>query len=215
LQVRYSPDSLATDNIRASLCSPTPGGQNKALESSLKRHTALIKRIRQSIGLDNREQILKDIESLTLEKYIEEIAGAVPEGIVRCKLEKDVWSATEVRHFGGHKAPTSLTRIYYAQIISALHRRFSTNFTPALIAALSTALAPSNKAALATMAPEQREKEEAARVARQRPLIRVCAELALVGVIRDGPSRSGGEWTMKVLRDLVRSLLIHMQSRCI
>ncbi|KAN0107367.1 Armadillo-type fold [Russula decolorans] len=157
--------------------------QNKALESSLKRHTALIKRIRQSIGLDNREQILKDIESLTLEKYIEEIAGAVPEGIVRCKLEKDVWSATEV--------------------ISALHRRFSINFTPALVGALATALAPSNKTALATMAPEQREKEEAARVARQRPLIRVCAELAVVGVIRDGPSRSGGEWTMKVLRDLL------------
>jgi len=65
------------------------------------------------------------------------------------------------------------------------------------------------------MAPEQREKEEAARVVRQRPLIRVCAELALVGVIRDGPSRSGGEWTMKVLRDLVRFLLLHMQSRCI
>jgi hypothetical protein len=83
--------------------SPTPEEHNKALESSLKRHTALIKRIRQSIGLDNREQILKDIESLTLEKYIEEIAGAVPEGIVRCKLEKDVWSATEVRYLGGQK----------------------------------------------------------------------------------------------------------------
>jgi regulator of nonsense transcripts 2 len=156
---------------------------SKALESSLKRHTALIKRIRQSIGLDNRDQILKDIETLTLEKYIDEIAGAVPEGIVRCKLEKDVWSATEV--------------------ISALHRRFPTNFTPALIAALASALVPSNKATLATMAPEQREKEEAARVARQRPTIRVCAELALVGVIRDGPSRSGGEWTMKVVRDLL------------
>lgn len=57
----------------------------------------MIKRIRQSIGLDNRDQILKDIETLTLEKYIEEIAGAVPEGIVRCKFEKDVWSAAEVR----------------------------------------------------------------------------------------------------------------------
>jgi regulator of nonsense transcripts 2 len=54
------------------------------------------------------------------------------------------------------------------------------------------------------MAPEQREKEDAARVARQRPVIRVCAELALVGVIRDAPSRSGGEWIMKALRDLVR-----------
>ena len=83
------------------------------------------------------------------------------------------------------------------------------NFTPALVAALATALAPSNKATLAVMAPEQREKEETARVARQRPLIRVCAELALVGVIRDGPSRSGGEWTMKALRDLVRLPRLH------
>jgi regulator of nonsense transcripts 2 len=54
------------------------------------------------------------------------------------------------------------------------------------------------------MASEQREKEETTRVARQRPVLRVCAELALVGVIRDAPLRSGGEWIMKVLRDLVR-----------
>jgi regulator of nonsense transcripts 2 len=79
------------------IISPNSEESTKALESSLKRHTALIKRIRQSIGLDNRDQILKDIETLTLEKYIEEIAGAVPEGIVRCKFEKDVWSAAEVR----------------------------------------------------------------------------------------------------------------------
>jgi regulator of nonsense transcripts 2 len=75
---------------------------SKALDSSLKRHTALIKRIRQSIGLDNRDQILKDIETLTLEKYIEEIAGAVPDGIMRCKFEKDVWSAAEVSHLDGY-----------------------------------------------------------------------------------------------------------------
>ncbi|KAI9453157.1 ARM repeat-containing protein [Lactarius psammicola] len=155
----------------------------KALDSSLKRHTALIKRIRQSIGLDNRDQILKDIETLTLEKYIEEIAGAVPEGIVRCKFEKDVWSAAEV--------------------ISALHQRFPAKFTPALVTTLGGALAPPNKAALATIAPEQRDKEEAARVTRQRPVLRVCAELALVGVIRDAPGRSGGEWIMKALRDLL------------
>jgi len=60
------------------------------------------------------------------------------------------------------------------------------------------------------MALEQREKEEATRVARQRPILRVCAELALIGIIRDAPSRSGGEWIMKALRDLVRSF--HMQN---
>ena len=62
----------------------------------MKRHTALIKRMRQSIGAENREHILKDIDSLSLEKYIDEIAGAAVEGVGRCKTEKDVWSAVEV-----------------------------------------------------------------------------------------------------------------------
>lgn len=155
----------------------------KALDSSLKRHTALIKRIKQSMGVDNHDQILKDIDTLSLEKYIDEIAGAVTEGIVRCKLEKDVWSAAEV--------------------ISALHRRFPKTFTPVLVSSLAAALAPPPRAALAAMAPEQREKEDATRVSRQRPVLRVCSELSLVGIIRDGPGRSGGEWIMKALRDLL------------
>lgn len=53
------------------------------------------------------------------------------------------------------------------------------------------------------MSPEQREKEDTARVARQRPVLRVCSELALVGIIQDGPTRSGGEWVMKALKELV------------
>lgn len=76
------------------LCKAEP---TKALDSSLKRHTALIKRMRQSIGSDNRDQILKDVDSLSLEKYIEEIASAAVEGVGRCKTEKDIWSAAEVR----------------------------------------------------------------------------------------------------------------------
>lgn len=50
---------------------------------------------------------------------------------------------------------------------------------------------------------EQREKEDATRVTRQRPVLRVCAELALVGIIKDAPARSGGEWIMKIIRELV------------
>lgn len=45
---------------------------------------------------------------------------------------------------------------------------------------------------------------------RQRPVLRVCAELALVGIIRDGPDRSGGEWVMKTVRDLV-CMLSHLR----
>jgi regulator of nonsense transcripts 2 len=153
------------------------------LDSSLKRHTGLIKRMRQSLGTDQRDQILKDIDSLSLEKYIDEIAGAALEGIARCKTEKDVWSAVE--------------------IISALHRRFPTAFTPSLVSSLSTALAAPSRAALSALPPEQREKEDSTRVSRQRPLLRVCSELALVGFITDGQRRSGGEWMMKILKELL------------
>ena len=71
----------------------------KSLDSSLKRHTAFVRKIRQSVGAENRDQLLKDIETLSLEKYVDELGGAVLEGIPRCKSEKDVWSAVEVRPF--------------------------------------------------------------------------------------------------------------------
>jgi len=48
------------------------------------------------MATDNRDQIMKEIESLSLEKYVDELAGAVVEGLGRCKTEKDVWSAVEV-----------------------------------------------------------------------------------------------------------------------
>jgi regulator of nonsense transcripts 2 len=65
----------------------------------LRRYTAFIKKVRQSIGVENRDQLLKDIETLSLEKYVDELGGAALEGISRCKSEKDVWSAVEVRFY--------------------------------------------------------------------------------------------------------------------
>ena len=72
------------------------------------------------------------------------------------------------------------------------------------MASLSAALAAPSRASLASLPLEQREKEDVSRVSRQRPVLRVCSELALVGIIKDAPGRSGGEWMMKVLKELVR-----------
>jgi regulator of nonsense transcripts 2 len=58
--------------------------------------------MKQSLAVENRESNLKDIETLSLEKYVEEIAGAAAEGILRCKTDKDVWSAAEVGLNGSH-----------------------------------------------------------------------------------------------------------------
>lgn len=174
---------------------------SKNLDSSLKRNTAFIKKLRQSLGTENHDQLMKDIESLSLEKYVDELPSGVIEGISRCKTEKDVWSAVEVR-----ASSFTLLRLLNAvvKVISALNRRFPTTFTPALVSALNASLAAPSKAALSALSQEQREKEDSTRVARQRPVLRVCAELALVGIIRDAPGRSGGEWIMKVIRELVR-----------
>lgn len=73
-----------------------------------------------------------------------------------------------------------------------------------MISSLLGALAAPSRASLANLAPEQREKEDSTRVLKQRPILRVSAELALVGIIKDAPGRSGGEWIMKALKDLVR-----------
>jgi regulator of nonsense transcripts 2 len=70
--------------------------------------------MRQSMGADNHDHIMKDVDSLSLEKYLDEIAGACLEGIGRCKTEKDVWSAVEVsisRHHILHPAERRLIRI--------------------------------------------------------------------------------------------------------
>lgn len=93
-----------------------------------------------------------------------------------------------------------------------MHRRFPKAFTPAVITLFATALAPPHRATVSAVeiaSAELKEKEDAARVARQRPVLRVCAELALVGIIRDGQGKSGGEWIMKTLKDLVSRLSSH------
>lgn len=71
--------------------------------------------MRQSIGSDNRDQIIKDIDTLSLEKYIDEIAAAALDGIARCKTEKDVWAAVEVkdlRPFGWLNLRSRFSRLY-------------------------------------------------------------------------------------------------------
>lgn len=156
------------------------------------------------MATDNRDQILKEIESLSLEKYIDELAGAVVEGLARCKTEKDVWNAVEVLV---NMSFISRLITYHPQIISVLHRRFSKTFTPALVSNLAAAISVPPRISLANLTPEQREKEDSSRVARQRPIVRVCSELALVGVIRDAPDKCGGEWIMKAIKELVIEMI--------
>ncbi|KAG0369693.1 hypothetical protein BGZ54_009183 [Gamsiella multidivaricata] len=176
----------------------------KNLDSNIKKNTAFIKKCKTGLTADVSPQLLNDIRKLSLEKYISEIVAAILEGLLRCKLSADVAAAVEV--------------------ISALHQRFPDTFTPLFTYHLAKALAPSPKLthqqlAQAGSTPEQREKEEVARVSRQRILCRVATDLWLVGILRnveDGVATLNAEGTAgvsskagQVTKDNVVGLLIN------
>ncbi|KAH8924908.1 ARM repeat-containing protein [Atractiella rhizophila] len=162
--------------------STPPLGSSK-LDSSLKRHTALIKKLKTSLHSAPSAEFIKEIKGLTIMKYMEEVVSAVVEGTGKCRKEGEVQGAVEV--------------------MSAMHQRFPTLFTPPLTANFLSLLAPSK--ASASAAPEQREKEDTARVSRQRVLLRIFAELELVGLVMTptGPTKNEGENTFQIIKELL------------
>ena len=98
------------------------------------------------------------------------------------------------------------------ELISALHQRFGAEFSIPLTVNVAQQLGTGDRNALQQLQPEQREKEETQRVARQRILIRGAVELAIMAI--SGPPKdnqsassiceSGAEWFYSILRELVR-----------
>lgn len=82
-------------------------------------------------------------------------------------------------------------------------------FSAPLTALLGSQLAPPAKRSTAPPSAQQ-TKDDAARIARQRVLIRAATELAIVGVLGppgdDGDSVSFGlKWLYKIIRGFVRA----------
>lgn len=136
-----------------------------SLDSSMKKNTAYIKRLRTGIQASAQSQFLQDVQTLSLHKYLSEIISACYEGL--CKLKTPAEIATGV------------------EIVSALHQRFGpAEFTGYLGWYVGRGLSTPDKSQLKTLAQDVREKEEKERLARQRVLLRVATELWLVGVLR-------------------------------
>ena len=163
-------------------------GSNKALDPSLKRNTAYIKRLRTSLhSAESVPILIKESTLLSLEKYTSELVAAALEGLSRAKVGSEIWGVVEV--------------------LSALHSRFPKQFTIPFTAHFLALLQPTSKAQLAALQTDQREKEENARVSRQRNLHRILGELEAVAVIKGigGKGTATGEDTNAVLRDLLSS----------
>ncbi|KAK3352352.1 armadillo-type protein [Lasiosphaeria hispida] len=137
----------------------------KSLDSTLKKNTAFIKRLRTTISSATLNTFLQEIRTVSLSKYLSEIISACHEGLCKLKTQGDIEAGVE--------------------IVGALHQRFGpADFTEYLGWLLGKSMATPDKGYLKTLAPEAREKEEKDRLIRQRVLLRVVTELWLVGVLR-------------------------------
>lgn len=138
---------------------------NKSLDSSLKKNTAFIKRLRTAITTATLSTFLQELRTLSLHKYLSEIISACYEGLCKLKSPGEIDAGVE--------------------IVSALHQRFGPReFTEFLGWLVGKGLATPEKSLLKTLSVEAKEKEEKERITRQRVLLRVVTELWLVGVLR-------------------------------
>ncbi|KAI9816162.1 MAG: hypothetical protein M1827_001763 [Pycnora praestabilis] len=136
-----------------------------SLDSSLKKNTAFIKRLRTAITSPTLSTFTQEIRTLSLHKYLSEIISACYEGVCRLKSPGEIAAGVE--------------------IISALHQRFGpADFTTYLGWLIARGLSTPEKAQLKSLGQDAREKEEKDRLARQRVLLKVATELWLVKVLK-------------------------------
>ncbi|KAK4207334.1 regulator of nonsense transcripts 2 [Rhypophila decipiens] len=136
-----------------------------SLDSTLKKNTAFIKRLRSAISPATLNTFLQEIRTVSLARYLSEIISACHEGLCKLKSPGEIEAGVEV--------------------ISALHQRFGpTEFTEYLGWHLGKSMATPDRNALKALPADTREKEEKLRITRQRVLLRVVTELWLAGVLR-------------------------------
>ncbi|TPX30482.1 hypothetical protein SmJEL517_g05965 [Synchytrium microbalum] len=170
---------LRAKNLDATKTRPDPSTFAN-LDGSIKKNTAFIKKLKTSLVADQLDALIKDITSLKLEKYISEIATAIA-AEARFKTAADVLAAVE--------------------ICSLLHQRFK-DFTPELVPSLVKQIGP--PPSTANLSPEQKEREESGRVAKQRSAMRLITELYLVGIVVDAPNAKESIMT-RMIKDLISS----------
>ena len=135
------------------------------LDSSMKKNTTFIRRLRTPVTASSSGTILQEIRTLSLHKYLSEIISACYEGLTKLKTVSEIAAGIE--------------------IFSALHQRFGPEeFTSYIGWLIGRGLTPPDKAQLKSLPQDAREKEEKDRLARHKVLLRVSTELWIVGALR-------------------------------
>ncbi|KAK8844121.1 hypothetical protein IAR55_006915 [Kwoniella newhampshirensis] len=159
-----------------------PRRPSGALDSSLKKHTTLLNKLRSTLLVGPADALVKDIDGLTLSKYLEEIVAAVVEGSSKGKGDPEI----------------------AVDIIVHLHTRLTPDFLPLTHQALLAVLSSSNavSATYGKDGEKDKEREDKERLAKQRLVLRIVAELAIVGAWPEGANKGATE-VGKVLKGLM------------
>ena len=100
-----------------------PSSSDANLDTSLKRNSAFIKRLKQPNLGDAKDALLREVYTLSLAKYLDELVPSVPEVLWKNSQPKDRYAVVE--------------------ILSALHARFGgAEFSCAMLKAISQELVP-------------------------------------------------------------------------
>ncbi|GAV53953.1 hypothetical protein ZYGR_0AK04550 [Zygosaccharomyces rouxii] len=126
------------------------------LDSSIKRNTGFIKKLKLGITKDSKASLLKDLSEVSLEKYLSEIINTADEGLQNVPNRNDDVAAV-------------------VEVISGLHQRFNTRFTCELMTLFLNHFTCPQEDSIS-------EKEAFTRVNKLRTNIRIFTELYLVGI---------------------------------
>lgn len=138
-----------------------------SLDGSIKKNTGFIKKLKSGVIASNVESLKKECLSLKLQKYIEEVASTLGDGMP--KNASDVMAVVEL-------ASLLYTRFdgFLEGFTSGLMKQFQSRCTP-----------PSVGSGTNTTATDASEKEENMRISTLRSSLRMLTELYLVGLTDD------------------------------
>ncbi|GAU44189.1 hypothetical protein TSUD_373240 [Trifolium subterraneum] len=146
----------------------------RTLDSSIKRNTAVIKKLKQ-INEEQRESLMDDLRSVNLSKFVSEAVAAICDAKLR---SSDIHAAVQTTAESQNLAiPADMCR-HHIQICSLLHQRYK-DFVPTLIQGLLKVFSPGKSS-------DESDSDRNLKAMKKRSSLKLLLELFFVGVIEDG-----------------------------
>lgn len=169
-----------------------PSRPSTNLDTTLKKNSAYVKRLRAGLVADARDVLVREATTLSLDRYVDEIVAAVPEGLARAIRDKDVAAA--------------------ADVLSALFSRFGPPFIDPIATMIEKELRPPPPRGTAAANQDAKHRElvksaEAARITKHKALVRVAIECALVDLFRSDAASEPEEASITYAYNVTRNLL--------